>query len=241
LTLAAVKAISEADLVVCDRLVSPAIVRRHVHCEIQYAQKLCGRARTAQDDIHTWCLNALAKGKKVVRLKGGDPFVFGRGGEELLVFKQHGYNVQVIPGISSCIAAPLLAGIPVTHRGIADQFIVVTGRREHPDQLVFYPPYLSTRTAIFLMAMSVIDTLSDQLLNHLRYPPDIPVCIIQEASCESEKTVFGTLTNLVKLVQTHGIRTHATLVIGWVVNALHDHNPLSIEEFETDSTDSTLV
>lgn len=125
LTLAALAAIAEADLVVADRLI-PAETLRLCRGQLVVAQKEYGRAHVAQEEIHAACLKGLQRGWRVVRLKGGDPFVFGRGGEELLHFRQLGYRVRVVPGISSSLSAPLLAGIPVTHRGIADQILVAT-------------------------------------------------------------------------------------------------------------------
>ncbi|TPX60629.1 hypothetical protein SpCBS45565_g07468 [Spizellomyces sp. 'palustris'] len=218
LTLKALTALKTADLVVSDRLVSPAITRL-VTCPIQFARKVCGRAREAQDEIYKWTLNAVKEGKNVVRLKGGDPFVFGRGGEEVLFFRKCGVECVVVPGISSSLAAPLYAGIPVTHRGVADQVVIATGRKEDGSAPT-YPPYHPQRTSVFLMAMGCIDRLSKTLVKDLGYPPECPVAVIEKATCEEQRVVKGTVESIAGLVSGLGITSHATLVVGGVVEAL---------------------
>ncbi|KAJ3091352.1 uroporphyrin-III C-methyltransferase [Quaeritorhiza haematococci] len=243
LTVAAINALQSADLIVSDRLVSPAIIERFIHnhttpkeCrpELRFARKVCGRAREAQDEIYIWCLEALRQGKNVVRLKGGDPFVFGRGGEELIFFRSRGVrNVRVIPGVSSSLSAPLAAGIPVTHRGTADQVVIVTGRKEQEGVVPDYPAYSPLRTVVFLMAMTCLPSLTKMLmggsgsgdcvvdeLGSRSYPPDLPVCVIEKATCPDQRVIRSTLSQIAEVVKRLGITQHATLVVGNVVNAL---------------------
>lgn len=125
LTVAAVNAIKTADVIVADRLVSENVLRL-ANGEVIISRKTYGNAEGGQEDIYQSCLKALSRGLHVVRLKGGDPFVFGRGGEEVLWFRHHGFEAKIIPGISSCIAAPVLSRIPLTTRGVADRFLVCT-------------------------------------------------------------------------------------------------------------------
>ncbi|MGB0648389.1 MAG: SAM-dependent methyltransferase, partial [Bradymonadia bacterium] len=127
LTIAAIDALSAADLVVADRLVPKAIMDL-VSCELRIARKWRGRADAAQDELNQWVLDGARAGKQVVRLKCGDPFVFGRGREELDWLDKHGIESEVVPGVSSAFAAPAAAGIPVTSRGYADRVTMLTAR-----------------------------------------------------------------------------------------------------------------
>jgi uroporphyrin-III C-methyltransferase/precorrin-2 dehydrogenase/sirohydrochlorin ferrochelatase len=125
LTVKAVRRLEDADLVIHDALVEPAVLRHAARAQRFYAGKRCGRHSIGQDEIHRLLIRAARRGRRVVRLKCGDPFVFGRGGEEALALAAAGIPFEVIPGISSAVAAPGLAGIPVTHRGLVSGFAVV--------------------------------------------------------------------------------------------------------------------
>ncbi|KAK9763043.1 uroporphyrin-III C-methyltransferase [Basidiobolus ranarum] len=147
LTIGAKKALMEADLVLADRLIHPQILEL-TEGEVRIARKTKGRSDQAQDELQEWALEGLLQGKKVVRLKIGDPFLFGRGGEEILYFREHGFTPEVIPGISSALSAPMVANVPVTIRGYADQLLITTGRGEKgsmPD----IPVYSPMRTTVF--------------------------------------------------------------------------------------------
>ncbi|KAJ3117581.1 hypothetical protein HK098_006148 [Nowakowskiella sp. JEL0407] len=228
LTLAALDAIQSANVIVSDRLIHPQMLtfiksinpnatvtlsRKPIpHLQNTSPEKIS--ASTAQSEIYSSCLSALSKGLSVVRLKNGDPFVFGRGGEEVLFFEQQGYEVSVIPGISSAFAAALSARIPVTHRGVADQVVVATGwRRDEDDDLIHLgsnngshankmyapksdpaqalPTYAPNRTVVLLMAISKLDKLTGHMLlpienGGLGYPSDLPAAIIEKATWGSE-------------------------------------------------------
>ncbi|CAG8730399.1 6166_t:CDS:2, partial [Acaulospora colombiana] len=128
LTRAAYQAIQEADVILSDKLV-PSEVLKLIPQQTEVlvaAKKFCANAEASQEELNRLGLEALSQGKDVVRLKQGDPFLFGRGGEEFLFYRSNGYTPQVLPGISSCMSAPLLANIPVTHRGVASQLLVCT-------------------------------------------------------------------------------------------------------------------
>ncbi|KAL2912461.1 uroporphyrin-III C-methyltransferase [Polyrhizophydium stewartii] len=204
--------------VIADRLVPPRLLAALDPAKLVVARKLPGRATDAQREIHAWILDALAAGLNVVRLKGGDPFVFGRGGEEAVVARRAGFPVHYVPGVSSATSAPGFAGIPVTHRGIADSLLVVTGRREDgaiPD----IPPYDPARTAVFLMAVGALPRLVPRL-RAAGFPDALPAAAIERASLPDMRIVRGSLASLADDVRAAGITAHATLVFGHVVDAL---------------------
>ncbi|CAO3614337.1 unnamed protein product [Cunninghamella echinulata] len=219
LTLAAYDAIKEADLVLSDKIV-PAEVVALVDCELKIARKFPGNADAAQQEFNDMALKALKQGKKVVRLKQGDPFLFGRGGEETIFFRKHGYVTKVIPGISSAVAAPLLAGIPLTHRSVSSQFLVTTGTGQK-NSAVPLPTFEPTRTDVILMAIHRLDALVADLLEKQNYPSDVPCAIIERASCSDQRVVYGTLSTISKVLQSvGGSRPPGLLVIGYAINVL---------------------
>eukprot|EP01113_Clastostelium_recurvatum_P019709 TRINITY_DN2326_c0_g1_i13.p1 TRINITY_DN2326_c0_g1~~TRINITY_DN2326_c0_g1_i13.p1 ORF type:complete len:451 (-),score=81.27 TRINITY_DN2326_c0_g1_i13:1437-2789(-) len=175
LTVKAARLLQQVDLVIADNLVPQAILDL-VRGELRLARKLPGTADEAQDELNVMALEALSQGKSVVRIKSGDPFLFGRGGEELLFFRRHGYVAEVVPGLTSAIAAPQAAGIPVTHRGVADQVLITTGRGR-AGAFPAIPDFVPTRTTVFLMGVARIDMLVEHLIEK-GYPPDLPVAII---------------------------------------------------------------
>ncbi|KAI9308284.1 tetrapyrrole methylase [Cunninghamella echinulata] len=227
LTLAAYDAIKEADLVLSDKIV-PAEVVALVDCELKIARKFPGNADAAQQEFNDLALKALEQGKKVVRLKQGDPFLFGRGGEETIFFRKHGYVTKVIPGISSAVAAPLLAGIPLTHRSVSSQFLVTTGTGQK-NSAVPLPTFESSRTDVILMAIHRLDALVADLLEKQNYPSDVPCAIIERASCSDQRVVYGTLSTISKVLQSvGGSRPPGLLVIGYAINVLKS-NDLPLE------------
>jgi len=171
LTRAAYQAIQEADLILSDKLVPNEVLKlipQHTEVFIA-AKKFCANVEAIQAELNRAALDALNQGKDVVRLKQGDPFLFGRGGEEFLFFQSNGYIPQVIPGISSCMSAPLLANIPVTHRGVASQFLVCTGTSKR-NTLLEIPMYHPARTTVFLMACHRIRDITKDLMDKGNYP-----------------------------------------------------------------------
>lgn len=218
LTLKAFRAIQEADLVLTDRLVPPEILDL-AKCEVRVARKRCGKADLAQAELDAWGLEALRQGKRVVRLKNGDPFMFGRGGEEAVIYAEAGFDVEVIPGISSSLSAPMSAGIPATMRDVADQVLVCTGHGKQ-DRYPNLPEYCDHRTTVFLMAIGRIEGLTAALQNEKGYPSDLPAAIIHSATMADALTVRSTLGEIAAEVRRRGIDPPGTLVLGNVVNAL---------------------
>ncbi|KAG1469277.1 hypothetical protein G6F56_003345 [Rhizopus delemar] len=223
LTMAAHQAIKEADLVLADKIV-PAEVVALVECDLKIARKFPGNADAAQAEFNEMALKAIRQGKKVVRLKQGDPYLFGRGGEEVLFFRKHNIIPRVIPGISSSVAAPLLAGIPLTHRSVASQFLVTTGTGAHNSSAPL-PTYEKHRTDVFLMAIHRLEALTQDLITQKNYPEDVPCAIIERASCKDQRVVWGTLSNIVHVLEKcGGSRPPGLLVVGHVIEVLKHKN-----------------
>eukprot|EP00127_Corallochytrium_limacisporum_P004285 Clim_evm230s157 gene=Clim_evmTU230s157 len=218
LTMAAREVLDRADLVLADKLIPKELINT-IKCEIKFAQKYPGRADKAQNELHEWGLQALKQGKTVVRLKGGDPFVFGRGGEEIVFFREHGYEAKVIAGVTSAFAAPLAANIPVTHRGIADQVLVLTGRGRE-GTLPEIPQYHAKRTLVFLMGIERLGDLSQRLISELGFPNKTPAAVVQKATWGDQQEVFGTLEDIHQKARDAVIISPAAIIVGGVCNAL---------------------
>ncbi|MEN0065139.1 MAG: uroporphyrinogen-III C-methyltransferase [Myxococcota bacterium] len=213
LTVAARDSLRDADLVLADRLVPDAILDL-VEGELRIARKRKGNADEAQDSLDRQAIEAARAGRVVVRLKCGDPFVFGRGGEEVARYRAAGLDAEVLPGVSSALAAPALAGIATTHRGLADRVLVCTGHGQgsrQPD----VPAYRPDTTVVMLMAIGRLPTLSDEL-RAAGWPADWPAAIVERASHPDQRvthTVVGGLAST--KAQAPGI-----LVIGRVAAGL---------------------
>lgn len=223
LTLAAHRAIQEADLVLADKIVPEQVIAL-VHCELKIARKFPGNADAAQQEFNTIALKAIQQGKNVVRLKQGDPYLFGRGGEEVLFFRPHHIVPRVIPGISSTVAATLLAGIPLTHRGVASQFLVTTGTGMKNSSAPL-PTFDSSRTDVFLMSIHRLESLVQDLVATQKYPGDTPCAIIERASCKDQRVIYGTLERIVQLLEScGGSRPPGLLVVGRAIDVLKHEN-----------------
>ncbi|HEU4381993.1 MAG TPA: uroporphyrinogen-III C-methyltransferase [Anaeromyxobacteraceae bacterium] len=195
LTRRAVDRLAAADLVLYDALVDPEVLRVAPHAHCFYVGKRAGRPSVSQRAIERLLVRAARRGKRVVRLKCGDPFVFGRGGEEALALAAAGVPFEVVPGVSSAIAAPALAGIPVTHRGLATAFAVVSGHRE-----ASYGPVLdglgpASLTLVLLMGVGERARIASRLLAR-GWPPSTPAAMVLGASSAGAFTWTGTLAEL---------------------------------------------
>jgi uroporphyrin-III C-methyltransferase len=224
ITLRGARALAEADVVVFDRLAAPALLDLvPPNAERIYVGKEPGRAATPQDEIDRILVERALEGATVVRLKGGDPFVFGRGGEEFAACADAGVPCEVVPGISSAIAAPEAAGIPVTHRGLARSFAVVTGSAAHDDE-VDLSKVAGADTLVVLMAAGRLAQTCAALTAAGR-PPDEPAAIVQWAWTPEQRSVVGTLADLPMLAATASIGPPATLVVGAVAALPRDLTP----------------
>eukprot|EP00979_Chaetoceros_neogracilis_P016963 scaffold10164_cov259-Chaetoceros_neogracile.AAC.16 len=229
LTMAAHKILADPDaLVISDRLVSKEIVDL-IQGEYKVARKLPGCADAAQEEIHRWCKEGLDAGKHVVRLKIGDPFVFGRGGEEVLTFREFGVEPKVIPGVSAAFSAPLLGSIPVTHRGVSNQVVMCTGYGRNgtsPDLIQYH----KEQTIVFLMAVGRLRELCQRLIDMAGYPSKTPVAIIQDAGCPTQRTVVGDMETIADLAEEYQVKPPSTIIVGEVVRVLLEDNSETKEQ-----------
>jgi uroporphyrin-III C-methyltransferase/precorrin-2 dehydrogenase/sirohydrochlorin ferrochelatase len=214
--------LAAADVVVADRLV-PGMLLGELRPEVEFvdAAKIPYGPSVAQEEINRILVDRAQAGKFVVRLKGGDPFVFGRGGEEVIACTEAGVPVLVVPGVTSSIAAPALAGIPVTHRGVAQEFTVVSGNHapDNPKSSLNWSAVAQLRgTLVVLMGMKNLGAIAERLITGGR-PADTPAAAVQEGSTAHQRTVRGTLRTIAADVAEAGLRAPAVVVIGDVVNA----------------------
>jgi uroporphyrin-III C-methyltransferase len=216
ITLRGVEVLAEADVVVFDRLASPALLElAPADAERVYVGKEPGRSAMPQVDIEALLVGRAQRGQTVVRLKGGDPFVFGRGGEEALACVRAGVQFEVIPGVTSAVAAPALAGIPLTHRGLATSFTVATASTAHGDDVDLARVANAAETLVLLMAAGKLAQTCDALIAAGR-PPEEPAAIVQWAGTPEQRTVVATLADLPPLAAAVSIGPPATLVVGAV-------------------------
>lgn len=244
LTVATRNAIQNAHFILADKLVPAEILdliprRTPVHI----ARKFPGNADAAQEELLQLGLEAMEHGKDVLRLKQGDPYLYGRGAEELSFFRERGYEVRVIPGITSALSAPLFAEIPVTHRSVADQVVICTGtgrKGAAPEP----PSYRKSKTVVFLMALHRLDGLVRSLTTvsedpdttpHSRrlWPPSTPCAVIERASCPDQRVIRSTLEYVCQAVKEEGSRPPGLIVVGHACEVLHkptDDKRWTVEE-----------
>lgn len=217
LTLKALRVIRQADVIIYDHLANADILEEAKNgCEFVYVGKEAGAHIMPQDQINEVIYTKAKSNGCVVRLKGGDPFVFGRGGEEALYLNERGMAYEVIPGISSAISVPAYAGIPVTHRGVAVSFRVVTGH-EAPDKPMPQVPWESLNnddTLVFLMGLHNLSKISKKLIE-VGKGKDYPCAVISRGTTAEQKVVVGTLENIVE--KSKDMTKPALIVVGKVV------------------------
>ncbi|REE71793.1 uroporphyrin-III C-methyltransferase/precorrin-2 dehydrogenase/sirohydrochlorin ferrochelatase [Rhodococcus wratislaviensis] len=209
--------LARADVVVADRLAPPELLAElGSDVEVIDAAKIPYGRAMAQEAINAALIDGAKAGKFVVRLKGGDPYVFGRGYEELEACAAAGVPVTVVPGITSAISVPSAAGIPVTHRGVTHEFVVVSGHvaPDHPDSLVDWSALARLKgTIVLLMAVERIEAFATVLMEGGR-PVDTPVTVIQEGTLRTQRTVRADLQTVAARVKEEQIRPPAIVVIG---------------------------
>jgi len=214
LTRKAQRVLEQADAVIYDRLVSPEILAlANPRAKLIYAGKRQGQQEEIQAEIFDWILRLGNDARTIVRLKSGDPMVFGRGGEELEFLVANGFDAEVVPGISSALAAPALAGIPVTYRGVAASFSVIAGHRQSLTALD-WSIYRGVDTLIVLMGVEYRDIIAAALMEQGR-TADHPVAFIEHASTDRERVVEATLGAVAR--GTVAVEAPAVFVIGEVV------------------------
>jgi len=218
LTLKAARRLAEADLVLYDALVSPETLGLAPRAHRFLVGKRAGRPSVRQETIHRLMIRAADRGKRVVRLKCGDPFVLGRGGEEALALAAAGVPFEVVPGLTTAVAAPALSGIPVTHRGLASGFVVVSGHAEAAYRPILDPLTANSVTLIVLMGLASRRPLASLLIDR-GWQGATPAAICLAAGTARAHTWIGTLEDLATmLVVTDQADAPGTIVIGEVVS-----------------------
>lgn len=226
LTVKGLELMKKADCIIYDRLCSPELLDyARPDCECIYAGKADSHHTMPQEIINELLVEKAKRYKCVVRLKGGDPYVFGRGGEEGIYLREHGISFLVVPGVSSAIAGAAYAGIPVTHRGIATSFRVITAHRRTDSQgknseqevCLDYSSMLNEEeTLVFLMGLCRVEQIARGLLQAGRRA-DTPAAVISHATTPEQRTCVGTLENIAEMVETRGLTSPAMIVVGEVV------------------------
>ncbi|CAN3128388.1 uroporphyrinogen-III C-methyltransferase [Mycobacterium sp. smrl_JER01] len=211
--------LAHADVVVADRLAPQDLLAElSPDIEVIDAAKIPYGRAMAQNAINDVLVARAREGKFVVRLKGGDPFVFARGYEEVIACAEAGIPVTVVPGVTSAIAVPALAGVPVTHRGLNHEFVVVSGHvaPDHPESLVNWDALAAmSGTIVLLMAVERIELFVDTLLKGGR-PADTPVLVVQHGTTAAQRTLRATLAEAPERIREDGVRPPAIIVIGAV-------------------------
>jgi uroporphyrin-III C-methyltransferase/precorrin-2 dehydrogenase/sirohydrochlorin ferrochelatase len=213
MTVRARRALAEADVVVTDRLGPVAVLARLPETvEVVDVGKAPGRHSVPQEEINRIVVEQAERGRNVVRLKGGDPFLFGRGGEEVQACRARGIPVEVVPGVSSAFAAPAAAGVPVTHRGTAGAVHVTHGHRAL-DPVAVEAVVRGSATLVVLMGVSTLASHVGQLLA-AGAPVETPVAVVERATLPTERTTRATLATVVDAAGAAGVQAPAVVVVG---------------------------
>jgi uroporphyrin-III C-methyltransferase len=236
ITVKGLQRLRDAEVVLYDRLVAPELLNEApFRAELIDVGKQPARHRRSQAEINALLIEKARAGRIVVRLKGGDPFVFGRGGEECQALAEAGVPFDVIPGVTSAVAVPAYAGIPVTHRALARQFTVVSGHTAD-DCVVDWGSLPRVGTLVFLMGVTRLPEIAAQLVAHGR-APDTPAAVIQQGTRQAQKVVEGTLADIA--AKANKVAPPATLVVGEVVRLrarLQWFDPARVEALTPEGT-----
>ncbi|MBK9574509.1 MAG: uroporphyrinogen-III C-methyltransferase [Rhodoferax sp.] len=235
LTLRAVRLLQQTEVVVYDHLVSSAVLDFvPPGAERIYAGKRRNEHTMRQEQINALLIKLAQQGKQVVRLKGGDPFIFGRGGEELQALAAHGVAFEVVPGITAASGVSSYAGIPLTHRDHAQTCLFVTGHLKDGSADLDWPSLVrANQTVVIYMGLGGLADICRQLMAH-GAAPDLPIAVVQDGSIATQKVVTGTLADIPERVTREGLRSPCLTIIGDVVK-LHD----SLAWFKPEPTSAT--
>ncbi|MBI5680624.1 MAG: uroporphyrinogen-III C-methyltransferase [Methanobacterium sp.] len=220
ITLKAINALKKAEVVLYDKLANEEILEYAENAKLVYVGKQAGQHYKTQDEINKLLVKEAKDNNIVVRLKGGDPFVFGRGGEEMLALKKEGIKFELIPGVTSAIGAPTTIGLPVTHRGIATSLTLVTGHEDPTKKEKQVKWDFKADTIVILMGIS---NLAENIAEIMKYKdPSTPVCVIENGTMENQRIITGTLENITE----KNIKPPALVVIGHVVDVFKEINQI---------------
>ncbi|MFC0212625.1 uroporphyrinogen-III C-methyltransferase [Paenibacillus chartarius] len=220
ITVRGLEAIKKADVIVYDRLATPRLLlHRREGAKLVYVGKTKDKHMMKQEDINRLLAELALEGHTVARLKGGDPSIFGRVGEEAEELTAHGVPFEIIPGVTSAIAAPAYAGIPVTHRDFTSSFTIVTGH-EYPNKTYSAVDWeniaKASGTLVFLMGVANIEHICSELLSYGK-PPELPVALIRWGTWMEQRTLTGTLATIAEKVKATGFESPAVIIVGEVV------------------------
>lgn len=218
ITLKALEVIRKAEVIVYDRLINKRLLKEAEKAsEFIYVGKESSKHTMHQEDLNKLLVEKAKEGKIVARLKGGDPYVFGRGGEEGELLYEEGIDFEVVPGITSAIGGLCYAGIPITHRDFASSFHVITGHLKEEDKELDFKSLASLKgTLVFLMGMSNLKTIADKLMEEGK-SPNTPAAVINWATWTSQKVAVGTLGNISEKAVSEGLKSPSLIVVGEVV------------------------
>jgi uroporphyrinogen III methyltransferase/synthase len=218
LTIKAAELLKTADVVVYDRLVNTAILKHAPdNAEKIYVGKRTGKHELTQEEITELLIEKALRGKRVVRLKGGDPFLFGRGGEEAEALAADGIEFEVVSGVTSAIAAPAYAGVPLTHRDFVASVTIVTGHRAGDgEKSVDWAKIAGTGgTIVILMGVESLETIAEKLVEG-GLSPDTPVAVVEQGTLKQQKTVIGKIGTIAKDAKKKNVKPPAVVVVGEV-------------------------
>ena len=213
--------LKQADVIIYDRLVDESILREsRREAEKIYVGKASSHHTLEQETINQLLVQKAREGKVVVRLKGGDPFVLGRGGEEAKALVENGIPFEVVPGVSSAVAVPAYAGIPVTHRGVASSVTIVTGHKasEGSEPNIAWDKICAVSgTLVILMGLGNLAHVVDQLIKNNK-SPSTPVAVITHGTSERQRCVVGTLEDITAKVKSENLQPPSVVIVGDVVH-----------------------
>ncbi|MCC8169392.1 MAG: uroporphyrinogen-III C-methyltransferase [Oscillospiraceae bacterium] len=215
ITVKALNCIKNAEVIVFDHLINASLLNdAPPDCRLIYAGKISGSHHLAQEEINAVIVKYGAEGRNVVRLKGGDPFVFGRGCEEARALLENGIYFEIVPGVSSCYSAAEYAGIPVTHRGAASSFHVITGHETH-GRIDYGLIAKEEGTLVFMMGLQALDSICERLISGGK-PPETPAAVISKGTLKSQRCITGTLKTIADKAKNADMP--AAIIVGDVVN-----------------------
>jgi len=220
ITVKGYRALREADVILQDSLAHPELLEG-VRARLLYVGKRCGKHSMTQDEINRLLVRQALKGRHVVRLKGGDCAVLGRLGEELLALAAHNIPFDVVPGVTSATSVPTYAGIPITHRGLADSFAVATAHLQDDSVGFSIPAFNPNTTVVLLMSVGTTAAWREQLLNS-GYPTDLPIAFISEGTRPTQQVLITNVDKVAQDMEQSGLPTPALAVVGRVVTLHKD-------------------
>jgi uroporphyrin-III C-methyltransferase len=218
MTLKGLRCLRAAEVIIYDRLINSSLLEEaRPAAQLIFAGKARGCHELPQEEIQRLLIEYARQGQVVARLKGGDPFVFGRGGEEAAALAQAGIPFEIVPGVSSAIAVPAYAGIPVTHRDYAAQVTIVAGHEGSPSSVINWEALATTEgTLVILMGLAALPSITRRLLAG-GMSPLMPVAVIQQGTLPEQRAVFATLETIASKVTEAGLQPPAVIIIGAVV------------------------